>query len=258
MPELQRMVNQELVHCLPHIGAVDELCEACMAGKQRRTPFSDQAVWRAERALELVHSDLCGPITPSVNSYFLLLVDDQSRFMWISTLVRKDQAAAAIKDYQMRAEVESDCKLSVLRTDKRWEFTSKQFSEYCAAEGGIERHLTASYSPQQNGMVEHCNGMMSGVARSMIKQMGLPGWFGGEAVITAVYLLNRVSCKAVGGRTPFEVCYKKKPTVHHLRTFGCIVYVRNTKPHLKKLDDRSRKMIFVGYERGQRHSEPMT
>jgi hypothetical protein len=238
-------------------------------------------VWRAERALELVHSDLCGPITPSVNSYFLLLVDDQSRFMWISTLVRKDQAAAAIKDYQMRAEVESDCKLSVLRTDKRWEFTSKQFSEYCAAEGGIERHLTASYSPQQNGMVEHCNGMMSGVARSMIKQMGLPGWFWGEAVIFAVYLLNRVSCKAVGGRTPFEVCfavyllnrvsckavggrtpfevcYKKKPTVHHLRTFGCIVYVRNTKPHLKKLDDRSRKMIFVGYERGQRHSEPMT
>jgi hypothetical protein len=85
-------------------------------------------VWRAEHGLELVHDDLCGPITlttPSGNSYFLLLVDDQSRFMWISTLVRKDQAAVAIKDYQMRAESESGYKLSVLRTYRGGEFTSK-------------------------------------------------------------------------------------------------------------------------------------
>jgi hypothetical protein len=73
---------------LPHIGEVDELCEACMAGKANRG----------------------GPITPTTssgNSYFLLLVYDQSRFMWISTLVRKDQAATPIKDYQMQAEAES-------------------------------------------------------------------------------------------------------------------------------------------------------
>jgi hypothetical protein len=69
-------------------------------------------------------------------------------------------------------------------------------------------------------------------------------------VITTVYLLNRVPCKAVDGKTPFEVWHGKRPAVHHLKTFGCIVYVRNTKPHLKKLDDRGRKMIFVGYERG--------
>jgi hypothetical protein len=51
-------------------------------------------------------------------------------------------------------------------------------------------------------------------------------------------------------QTPFEVWYGKTPAVHHLKTFGCVVYVRNTKPHLKKLDDKGRKMIFVGYERG--------
>jgi hypothetical protein len=50
--------------------------------------------------------------------------------------------------------------------------------------------------------------------------------------------------------TPFEAWYGKKPAVHHLKTFGCIAYVRNTTPHLKKLEDRGRKMIFVGYERG--------
>jgi hypothetical protein len=73
--------------------------------------------------------------------------------------------------------------------------------------------------------------------------------WGGGAVITIVYLLNMVPCKAVDGKTPFEVWHGKRPAVLHLKTFGCIVYVRNTKPHLK-LDDKGRKMIFVGYERG--------
>ena len=66
---------------------------------------------------------------------------------------------------------------------------------------------------------------------------------------TTMYLLNRVPTKAVEGKTPFEVWYGKKPAVHHLKTFGCIVYVKNTAPHLKKLEDRGRKMIFVGYEK---------
>jgi hypothetical protein len=92
--------------------------------------------------------------------------------------------------------------------------------------------------------------MVIEAARSMMKQKGLPGWFWGEAVVTVVYLLNRVPCKVVGGRTSFEVWYKKQPAVHHLKTFGCIVYVHNTKPHLKKMDVRGRKMIFVGYEKG--------
>jgi hypothetical protein len=67
--------------------------------------------------------------------------------------------------------------------------------------------LTAPYSPPQNGVVECHNAMVIGAVRSMIKQKGLPGWFWGEAVVTAVYLLNKVPCKVVGGRTPFEVWY---------------------------------------------------
>jgi hypothetical protein len=146
-------------------------------------------------------------------------------------------------------EAESGCKLAMLRTDRGGEFTSKQFTDYCMAEG-VQRQLTAAYSPQQNGVDERRNAMVVRAARSMIKAKGLPGWFWGEAVVTVVYLLNRVSCKANDGKTPFEVWYGKTPAVHHLKTFGCIIYVRNTKAHLKKLDDRGRKMIFIGYERG--------
>jgi hypothetical protein len=137
----------------------------------------------------------------------------------------------------------------VLRTDRGGEFTSVEFAEYCAAEG-VRQQLTAPYSPQQNGVVERRNGTVVAMARSMLKAKGLPGWFWGEAVNTAVYILNRCPTKSVIGMTPFEAWYGKKPAVHHLKTFGCIAYVRNTTPHLKKLEDRGRKMIFVGYERG--------
>jgi hypothetical protein len=69
-------------------------------------------------------------------------------------------------------------------------------------------------------------------------------------VLAAVYVLNRVPTKSVEGATPFEVWYGKKPVVHHLRTFGCLAYGKNTKPNLSKLDDRGCRMIFVGYEQG--------
>jgi hypothetical protein len=83
----------------------------------------------------------------------------------------------------------------------------------------------------------------------MLKEKKLSGWFWGEAINTAVYILNRCPTKGVEGMTPFEAWQGKKSAVHHLKTFGCIVYVRNTKSHLQKLEDRGRKMIFIGYER---------
>ena len=52
--------------------------------------------------------------------------------------------------------------------------------------------------------------------------------------------------------TPFEAWHGKKQAVHHLKTYDCIVYVWNTKPHLQKLEDCGRKMIFIGYERGSK------
>lgn len=67
-----------------------------------------------------------------------------------------------------------------------------------------------------------------------------------------MYILNRCPTKSVEGITPFEAWHRKKHAVHHLKTFGCIAYVKNTRPHLPKLEDRGKKMIFVVYERGSK------
>jgi hypothetical protein len=54
---------------------------------------------------------------------------------------------------------------------------------------------------------------MVGMARSLLKAKGLPGWLWGEAVATAVYLLNRSPTKGVKGKTTFEAGFRKKPGV---------------------------------------------
>ena len=68
--------------------------------------------------------------------------------------------------------------------------------------------------------------------RSLLKNKKLPGKLWGEAVATAVYLLNRVSTRSVKGMTPYEGWFRKKPKVHHLRTFGCIIHVKNVSSNL--------------------------
>jgi hypothetical protein len=80
----------------------------------------------------------------------------------------------------------------------------------------------------------------------MLKAKGLPGMFWAEAVAAAMYVLNRSPTKGVVGKTLYEAWHGRKPVVHHLQTFGCIAYVKDTSPNLKKLDDRSHPMIFVG------------
>ncbi|WVZ88080.1 hypothetical protein U9M48_034633 [Paspalum notatum var. saurae] len=90
------------------------------------------------------------------------------------------------------------------------------------------------------------------MACCMLKWKGLPGYFWGEAVATAVFILNRSPTRSLAGQTPYEAWHGELPPVHFMRTFGYIAHVKHTRPGLKKLDDRSTPTIFVGYEPGSK------
>ena len=98
------------------------------------------AKYHAAETLELVHGDLYGPITPTPpggHKYFILLVDDYSRYMWLQLLTSKTEVAEAIKKFKARAEVESGKKLHVLRTDHDGEFILVEFTAYYADQGVV-------------------------------------------------------------------------------------------------------------------------
>jgi transposase InsO family protein len=213
-----------MVRGLPLLDQVEQVRDACVAGKQRRAPFPEQVRRHAKHAIELVHGDICGsvsPPTPSGNHYFLLLVDDMSRFMWLVLLPRKDHAATMIKNFQVSVEAKTRWKLKTLRSDRGGGFTSVEFGRYCM-ERGIQRQLTAPYSPQQNGMVERRNQSVVVMARCMLKAKKLPSYFWGEDVTTTVHVLNRAPTRALNGMTPYEAWYGERPPVHYFRTFGYI------------------------------------
>ncbi|KAK1645758.1 hypothetical protein QYE76_063563 [Lolium multiflorum] len=70
--------------------------------------------------------------------------------------------------------------------------------------------------------------------------------------LNSVYVLNRSFRRSVEGQTPYEAWYGKKPSVEHLRVFGCVAHVKSARPLLRKLDDGSTPMIFIGYEPGSK------
>ncbi|GJV48935.1 zinc finger, CCHC-type containing protein [Tanacetum coccineum] len=108
----------KLAKGVPVIKHQDQVCESCMVGKQTKKSFSKKATYRASRLLEMVHGDICGPITPSTQA----------------------------------------------------------------------------------------------------------------------------------GVTPYEKFYGEKPNLEDLKVFGCVAYERIVSKHLKKLDDRSKPLVYLGKE----------
>lgn len=188
-----------MVEGLPLIDRVEEVCDGCALGKQCRHPFPQVANYRANSPLDLIHADLCGQIRPKTlggKSYFLLLVDDYSRYMWVEFLTTKDEAFKCFKKVKVLAETEGRCRLRAFRSDRGGEFNSIEFKEYCD-ENGVKHFTTTPYTPQQNGVVERRNRTVVEMARCLLKSKKVPGEFWGEAVRTAVYLLNRAPTRSL-------------------------------------------------------------
>jgi hypothetical protein len=99
-----------MVRGLPVIDHIDQVCEDYVLAKQKRTSFSKATKYRAQDQLELVHGDLCGSISPptsAVNAYFLLLINDMSRYMWLTLLRSKADASTVIMSFQAQLERET-------------------------------------------------------------------------------------------------------------------------------------------------------
>ena len=85
------------------------------------------------------------------------------------------------------------------------------------------------------------------MVRCMLHLKKLPKGFWSDAVACAFYLLNRCPTSSVLGKIPREACTRLKPSIEHLRVFGCIAYAHVPDVLRKKLDDKAENYIFIGY-----------
>jgi len=193
-----------------------------------------------------------GPVkVPSLRkyAYYVSFIDDFSRNTWIYFLKKKYEVFDRFKEFKALVENQTEKKIKVLRTDNGGDFCSKEFEEFCK-KCGISWKNSTPYTPQQNGVAERMNKMLMERERSMLSCVGLGQEFWAEAVDTACYLVNRSPSLALEDKTPQEVWTGKKPSLSHLRVFGCDAHVHVLKEKQTKLDSKSKKCIFIGYKDG--------
>ncbi|GAA0162208.1 transmembrane signal receptor [Lithospermum erythrorhizon] len=245
---LHTLQEKRMVQGLPNFKAEKLLCVDCLSGKQTRKAILHQSSWRADHILELVYADLCGPITlpsSSGKKYFLSIIDDHNRKGWIYLLTCKSEAFDHFKKFRNMVEKETSMSIKCFRSDRGGEFNSTEFNTYCE-DNGIKRQLTNAYTPQQNGVAERRNRTIMNMVRSLLSAKKMPKYFWSEAAVWTCHILNRCPTLSVKDVTPQEKWSKVKPTVDHLRIWGCLAHAHVPKQSRSKLDERSTLCIFIG------------
>jgi transposase InsO family protein len=148
--------------------------------------------------LQLVHSDLCGPLSSPYFSgckYVLNFIDDFSRRAWVYFLKLKSEVFDNFLAYKALVEKKSGHQIQRLRTDNGGEYVNNIFTNYCTTQG-IQMKHTVPYTPQQNGVARRKNRTLKEMANCMIQSKGLSLKYWAEAINYANYIVNRTLTKA--------------------------------------------------------------
>ena len=117
--------TKNMVKGFPLIDRPERVCEGCIFGKQHRETFSVEKSYRARTPLEIVHSDICGPMqTSSIIDckYFLTFIDNYSRKTWVYFLKHKFDAFGYFQQFKALVENQSGHCIKILRTDRGGEY----------------------------------------------------------------------------------------------------------------------------------------
>ncbi|WVZ15560.1 hypothetical protein V8G54_013126 [Vigna mungo] len=169
---------------------------------------------------------VCGTIEPPTvagNMYFVTFVDDFSRM--------KNEVLEIFKQFKKHTEREIERRIKLLRTD----------------DNGITHEVIAAYTPEHNGLAERCNRTIMNMARCMLKEKNVVRELWGEAVATAVHVLNGSPTKRLPNRVPHAAWTGKKTSVKYFKIFGLLAFCHVADQKRVKLDDKGEAMVFVGY-----------
>lgn len=228
-----------------------ECCDICHRSKQCRHSFS-LSNYKADAAFSLIHCDLWEKYRKTTHggaSYFLTIVDDYTRAVWVYLLKEKSVVPEILISFRSMVQTQFNTRVKVLRSDNGTEFTNLTIQAFMRKEG-ILHETPCVGTPEQNGRVEHKHRHILNVARALRFQASLPISFWGECVLAAVHLINRTPTTANRGITPHEMLFGKPSTYDHLRVIGCLCYVKNNTHD--KFGTRARRCVFVGYPQGQK------
>ncbi|CAI7875474.1 unnamed protein product [Closterium sp. NIES-53] len=202
LPRLGGMASRVLVSGLPRSlpplpPGPAPTCVPCVEGRQRAAPHSSEFP-PTEAPLETLHMDVWGPARvrgQGHERYFLLVVDDYSRYTTVFPLRSKGDVTEVLIDWiraarlQLRESFGSEFRVLRLHSDRGGDFSSARLGAFCRAQG-IRQTFTLLASPQQNGIAERRIGMVMDVARTSMIHAAAPHFLCPFAVQYAAHQLN--------------------------------------------------------------------
>eukprot|EP00171_Calliarthron_tuberculosum_P002040 IDg2040t1 len=198
-------------------------CEGCIMGKMPRTAIPKASQSRSTGILDLVHSDVAGPLpvfSKGGARYFVIFIDDMSRWVTVYPMKVKSDCFTCFKHFQTFTERQTGKKIKILRSDGGGEYTSNDFKAHLKQKG-IQQQLTVAHTPQQNGVAERMNRTLKDLVRAMMLHKNVPEDFWAEALVTAAYIRNRMTSRGLpSNSTPYSLWFKTIPDISHIRVFG--------------------------------------
>ncbi|CAI7893546.1 unnamed protein product, partial [Closterium sp. NIES-54] len=257
LPRLRGMASRALVSGLPRSlpplpPGPAPTCVPCVEGRQRATPHSSSFP-PTEAPLQTLHMDVWGPARvrgQGHERYFLLIVDDYSRYTTVFPLSSKGEVPGVLIDWirgtrrQLSEKFGSDLPILRLHSDRGGEFSSDLLRAFCRLEG-IRQTFTLPASPQQNGIAESRIGMVMDVARTSMIHAAAPHFLWPFAVQYAAHQINLQPRVSLPETTPTLRWTGKVGDASAFRVWGSRAFVRDTTAD--KLSSRAVPCVFLGF-----------
>ena len=217
-------------------------CQACLLGKSTKMPQSKKSIQKATAPLQIIHSDICGPINAKSThgyQYYITFIDEFSGFIHIKPLTHKDEALSAFKYFLAKYEGQAKGKVSTLRTDRGGEFISNSFKEYLLSKS-INHGLSTPHKPQPNGIAERASRTLNDMARTLLIAAKLPPEFW-------PYAINIIPKQKLKFEIPLSLFLGQNFDYSYLRPFGCSAFVHDINPVNSKFSPRAEKGFLLGF-----------
>ena len=111
-----------------------DVCDGCALGKQTRVRFQSTAPKRSTKILDVIHSDVCGPMsipTFSGKRYFVTFIDDKSRYCVVYLMKKKSEVATKFAEFVALAETQTGNRVKTLICDNGGEYTAGDMAKFC-------------------------------------------------------------------------------------------------------------------------------
>ena len=177
--------------------------------------------------------------------------------MTVYPLRKKSEVVSAFTRFYRDTMIASGTKIKIIRSGNGGEYRNAAMDSFCK-EKFIKQEFTVPFNPEQNGMAERMNRTLVEMTRCMLKDSGLDKTYWCEALMTAADIRNVVPSSSNKKSTPYEMIFKRKSRIDHMRVFGSQCYAHITKEKRKKLDDSGVKCYFLATQKITRRTDCLT